>query len=155
MQNMQKIKWNIVWGVFITFAFSHPAVLFASNFFRKKWSRLRLFKCIKSQRPQDTWMNIYQNNKKIGFVHRTFTNLEKKSHFNETVFMQINTMGVTQALNISTEGDLNPDMTLSSFNFDLNSNLFRFNAHGRVVKNKLILFTGLPGCARKKRNPAQ
>ena len=104
---------------------------------------------IKSQRPQDSWMNIYQNNKKIGVVHRTFTTLGKKSHFNETVFMQINTMGVTQALNILTEGDLNPDMTLSSFNFDLNSNLFRFNAHGHVVKNKLILFTGLPGAQEK------
>jgi len=29
---------------------------------------------------------------------------------------------------------LNPDMTLSSFNFDLNSNCFRFNAHGRWSK---------------------
>ena len=67
--------------------------------------------------------------------------------------MQINTMGVTQALNILTEGDLNPDMTLSSFNFDLNSNLFRFNAHGHVVKNKLILFTGLPGAQEKSEIP--
>jgi hypothetical protein len=67
--------------------------------------------------------------------------------------MQINTMGVTQALNILTEGDLNPDMTLSSFNFDLNSNLFRFNAHGRVVKNKLILSTGLPGAQEKSEIP--
>jgi hypothetical protein len=35
-------------------------------------------------------------------------------------------------------------MTISSFNFDLNSSLFRFQARGFVVKNKLILFVGLP-----------
>jgi hypothetical protein len=119
------------------------------EFFQKNSEPVADVQIIKSQRPQDTWMNIYQNGKKIGFVHRTFTTLEKRSHFNETVFMQINTMGVTQALNILTEGDLNPDMSLSSFNFDLNSNLFRFNAHGHVVKNKLILFTGLPGVQEK------
>jgi hypothetical protein len=31
--------------------------------------------------------------------------------------------------------------------------LFRFNAHGRVVKNKLILFTGLPGAQEKSEIP--
>jgi len=145
---MQKIKWHIVWGVFITFTFL--ILLFIRlEFFQKNSEPVVAVPIIKSQRPQDSWMNIYQNNKKIGVVHRTFTTLGKKSHFNETVFMQINTMGVTQALNILTEGDLNPDMTLSSFNFDLNSNLFRFNAHGHVVKNKLILFTGLPGAQEK------
>jgi len=149
---MQKIKWDIVWGVFITFAFL-TLIFIRLEFFQKNPEPVTTIQIIKSQRPQDTWMNIYQNKIKIGFVHRTFTNLEKKYHFNETVFMQINTMGVTQALNILTEGDLNPDMTLSSFNFDLNSNLFRFNAHGRMLKNKLILFTGLPGAQEKSEIP--
>jgi hypothetical protein len=149
---MQKIKWNIVWGVFITLAFL--ILLFIRlEFFQNNLEPVAAIQGIKSQRPQDIWMNIYQNKRKIGFVHRTSTNLENKSHFNETVFMQINTMGVTQALNILTEGDLNPDMTLSSFNFDLNSNLFRFNAHGHVVKNKLILFTGLPDAQEKSEIP--
>jgi hypothetical protein len=58
-------------------------------------------------------------------------------------------MGVIQALNISTEGDLNPDMTLSSFNFSLNSSIFSFNARGHVAGNKLILFTGLPNAQEK------
>ena len=149
---MRKIKWNIVWGVFITFSFL--ILLFIRlEFFHKNSEPVVAVPIIKSQRPQDTWMNIYQNGRKIGFIHRTLSNLEKRFHFNETVFMQINTMGVTQALNILTEGDLNPDMTLSSFNFDLNSNLFRFNAHGLVVKNKLILFTGLPGAQEKSEIP--
>ena len=149
---MHKIKWNIVWGIFITFAFL-ILMFIRLEFFQKKTEHVAGVQIIKSQRTQDTWMNIYQNGKKIGVVHRTFTTLGNKSRFNETVIMQINTMGVTQALNILTEGDLNPDMTLSSFNFDLNSNLFRFNAHGQVAKNKLILFTGLPSAQEKSEIP--
>ena len=149
---MHKIKWNIALGYVHYFYFSHPAV-YSSRIFSEKYGDSRVCSNHKITASQDTWMNIYQNNKKIGVVHRIFTNPGKRFHFNETVFMQINTMGVTQALNILTEGDLNPDMTLSSFNFDLNSNLFRFNAHGRVVKNKLILFTGLPDAQEKSEIP--
>ncbi|MGA2782035.1 MAG: transglutaminase-like domain-containing protein [Smithella sp.] len=149
---MHKIKWNIVWGIFITLTFL--ILLFIRlEFFQNNTEPVASVPIIKSQHSQDSWMNIYQNGNKIGFVHRIFTTLENRFHFNETVFMKINTMGVTQALNILTEGDLNPDMTLSSFNFDLNSNLFRFNAHGRVVKNKLILFTGLPSAQEKSEIP--
>jgi hypothetical protein len=149
---MHKMKWNIVWGVLITFVF-FILLFIRLELFRKNSEPIAGVPITKSQRPQDTWMNIYQNGKKIGVVHRSFTTLEGKSHFNETVLMQINTMGVTQSLNILTEGDLNPDMTLSSFNFDLNSNLFRFNAHGEVIKNKLILFTGLPSAQEKSEIP--
>lgn len=147
--SMQKIKWNIVWGILITFAFFILLFIRLEFFQRSMRSVVSTDQIIRSQKSQDIWMNIYQNGKKIGFVHRTFINFDKKYHFNETVFMEISTMGVTQALNILTVGELNPDMSISSFNFDLNSNLFRFNAHGNVVKNKLILFTGLPGSQEK------
>jgi hypothetical protein len=145
---MQKIKWNIVYGGLITLAFFF-LLLIRLEFFQKKPEPVADIQISNSQRPQDTWMNIYQDKKKIGVIHRTLTTLGGKSHFNETVFMKINTMGVVQAINILTEGDLNSDMTLSSFNFDLNSNISRFNAHGQVIKNKLILFTGLPGSQEK------
>lgn len=149
---MRKIKWSIVFGIFITSVF-FILLLIRLEFFRKNSEPVANFQMTKSQQSQDTWMNINQNGKKIGFVHRTFNPLGGKFHFNETVFMQINTMGATQALNILTEGDLNPDMTLSSFKFHLNSNLFRFTAHGHVVKNKLILFAGLPGAQEKSEIP--
>src|SRR5450759_4440871 len=140
---MSKFKWNITWGVFITLVFL--ILLFIRlEFFQKKPEPATIEQMPATQKTQDTWMHIYQNNKKIGVAHRLFTAGEKGFNFSETVFMQINTMGVIQALHVFTEGNLNPDMTLSSFNFNLNSSLFRFNAHGLVTKNKLILFTGLP-----------
>lgn len=150
---MSKFKWNITWGVFITLVFL--ILLFIRlEFFQKKPEPVPALQSPEEViKAQNTWMNIYQNGKKIGIVHRTFTHQEKGFHFSEKVFMQISTMGVTQALHIFTEGNLNPDMTLSSFNFNLNSSLFRFNAHGLVTKNKLILFTGLPDAQEKSEIP--
>jgi hypothetical protein len=149
---MPKIKWNIAWGIIITIAF-FTLLAVRLEFFQEKSQMVVFDAAALVRRPQDSWMNIYQNKKKIGFVHRTFTAHDKGFHFDENVFMQINTMGTPQALNISTQGDLNPDMTISSFNFDLTSSLFRFNAHGSVAKNNLILFTGLPGAQQKTEIP--
>ena len=140
---MPKFKYSIIWGVFVTITFL-TLLTIRLEIFQVNQEPPLVIPTATAGRPADTWMNIYQNNKKIGVIHRTFTALDKGFHVSENVFMQINTMGVTQALNISSQGDLNPDMTISSFNFDLTSSMFRFNAHGSVVKNKLIIFTGLP-----------
>jgi len=113
--------------------FSHPAI-YSPRIFQNNLEPVAAIQGIKSQRPQDIWMNIYQNKERLVL----FTGLLPIWKINPTLmklfFMQINTMGVTQALNILTEGDFEPRYDSFSFNFDLNSNLFRFNAHGHVVK---------------------
>jgi hypothetical protein len=142
------IKWNIAWGIFFTLTF-FTLLAIRLEFFQHGPEPTAATQQVQANRPSESWMNIYQNKKKIGFVHRTFSSLEKGFYFSEKAFMQITTMNVPQTLNISTEGYLNPDMTISSFNFDLNSSLFRFSANGVVVKNKLILYTGLPNARQK------
>ena len=149
---MSKIRWYYVWGVFFTLTFIFLLSI-RVGILQKNHDPMPLVPAAAVERPAESWMNIYQNNTKIGVSRRTFTIHEKGFSIGENVFMQINTMGVTQVLNISTNGDLNPDMTIASFNFDLTSSLFRFNAHGYVVKNKLILFTGLPGAQQKTEIP--
>jgi hypothetical protein len=146
---MTKIKWNITWGLAVTGLF---LVLLAVRlgFFKDQPATIPASSKIEIARPPESWMNIYQNRKKIGVIHRTFHALENgRFQTAENVTMQINTMGITQALHISTETELNPDMTFSSFNFQLNSSLFRFNARGFINKDKLILYTGLPGAEEK------
>jgi hypothetical protein len=140
---MAKIGWNIIWGLIITAVFVILLIIRLDYFLSNSTPVVAQQKTA-SQRPPETWMNIYQQGNKIGVSHRTFSSKDNMIHVGETVFLRINTAGVTQSLNISTQSDLNPDMTISSFNFDLTSSLFRFNAHGQVVKNKLILFTGMP-----------
>ncbi|MGZ3648367.1 MAG: hypothetical protein ACXU9G_04980, partial [Syntrophales bacterium] len=58
-------------------------------------------------------------------------------------------MGVVQGMTIKTDGDLNPDMTMSSFDFDLRSSLFRFQAHGVVNGKQITLYTEMPGSEKK------
>ncbi|MRR16139.1 MAG: transglutaminase domain-containing protein [Deltaproteobacteria bacterium] len=146
---MTKFKFRSVWGIGMIIVF---LVLLAI--------RLQLFEEKSIDRPMaprtalthasESWMNIYQNKKKIGVIRRTFTPLSS-GHFqtSENITMQINTMGVIQALSIATDSNLNPDMTFSSFNFELNSSLFRFQARGYVSDKKLILYTGLPSSPQK------
>lgn len=147
---MRKIKWNVIFGILVTVAFFSLLLVRLEFFQKKEASNIQI---TKSQQPQDIWMNINQNNQKIGFVHRTFTKKDDRFLFNENVFMNINMMGINQALNIRTEGELNPDLTLASFNFNLNSSIFHFNARGHVVKDKLILLTGLPDAQEKSEIP--
>jgi len=91
------------------------------------------------QADRETWMNIYQQEQKIGYVHRQIFKTLEGYKILESVFMQINTMGMMQDLRFRTVGSLKPDLTLSSFDVDLFSSLFRFKARGSVKDKILIL----------------
>jgi hypothetical protein len=86
---------------------------------------------------RDVWMNIYQENRKIGYAHRQFFKTLEGYKFLESVFMQINTMGMVQDVRFKTEGNLTHSLGLSSFNFELLSGLFRFKVRG-VLKDKIL-----------------
>ncbi len=97
---------------------------------------------------KDTWMNIYQQSRKIGYTHRTFSRHEQGFGLKEEVFMRIQTMGVVQGLSLRTEGVLNQDMTLAAFDFDLKSNLFSFHAMGKVDGDRMSIVTKVAGDER-------
>ncbi|HRS82424.1 MAG TPA: hypothetical protein P5238_03010, partial [Smithellaceae bacterium] len=108
---MAKIKWNWIWGIGITAVFL-GLLAHRLEIFREKPADAPEPQTVQITRSPEAWMNIYQNKKKIGVAHRTFTALENgRFQTRESVVMQINTMGVVQALNLSTESELNPDMT--------------------------------------------
>jgi hypothetical protein len=98
---------------------------------------------------KESWMNISQHGRKIGYAHRRFFRTDKGYHLAESVFMRINTMGIVQGMTFKTEGDMKPDMALSSFDFDLRSSLFRFQAKGVVEGKQVTLFTEMPGAEKK------
>ncbi|KAF0159750.1 MAG: transglutaminase domain-containing protein [Syntrophaceae bacterium] len=146
---MAKIKWNIVWGIVITLIFLGLLAV-RLELFKEKPEDNPVYQKAEISRSPESWMNIYQNKKKIGVIHRKFNALGNgRFQTEESVTMQINTMGVVQALNLSTETELNPDMSFSSFNFELKSSLFRFIARGYVNKDKLTLYAGLPPAEEK------
>ncbi|HON59348.1 MAG TPA: transglutaminase-like domain-containing protein [Smithella sp.] len=149
---MKTFKLNMLLGILIGIVF-FTLLLIRLDFFKNKSEVDSPSQGVYSPKSQDIWMNIYQDNKKIGFIHRTLNNNADNIQFNEVVYMQINTMGVVQDIHISTEGHLNPDMTLSSFRFNLNSGIFRFFAQGQVTGNKLLLLTGSDGPSQKSEIP--
>ena len=97
---------------------------------------------------KDSWMNIFQNDKKIGYTHSIFSNQESGFILKETVFMRINTMGKVQDLHIRTHGRLDTDFSLSSFEFKITSGIFSFSANGTVSGNTLSVKTQSAGTER-------
>jgi hypothetical protein len=93
----------------------------------------------------ETWMQIFQNGRKIGYAHRFLSPLSDGYGFADDVFMRINTMGVIQGVAFSTRGTLRRDMTLSTFQVQLTSNLFRFSARGTCQGRNLTLYVGEAG----------
>ena len=94
---------------------------------------------------RDTWMNIFQDKKKIGFSHSHYARLDQGYRFNETLFMRINTMGMVQDIGLNTSGLLNTDFSLKSFDFEIASGRFNFSAAGSITNKTLALNTQSAG----------
>jgi len=151
---VSKIKWHWIAGgisvvVFVLLlAFRLDIFNRGQNFFGPSKDN-PVSSGVQSFQDRESWMNISQNGRKIGYAHRRFSRTDKGYHISESVFMRINTMGIVQGMTFKTEGKLRPDMTLSSFDFDLRSSLFRFQAKGVVEGKQVTLFTEMPGSEKK------
>jgi hypothetical protein len=108
----------------------------------------RIFKG-QAKTDRETWMNILQQGEKIGYAHRQFYKTVEGYKILESVFMQINLMGMLQDIRFRTEGNFNNDLSLLSFDFELQSSLFRFKARGLLRGKILTMFTGKPGVEQK------
>lgn len=90
----------------------------------------------------ETWLNIYQEERKIGYSHRRFVAGDNGYNLLDTTFMRLNTMGMIQDLHMRTKASLHPDLSLSTFEFTLHSNLFDFEVRGEVRENTLFVQAG-------------
>jgi len=109
------------------------------GFFRNETSRHSVVKKISEK---ETWMNIFQQDRKIGYVHRRFAPRDSGYSLLESAYIRINTMGMVQDIHIRTKGNLHPDFTLASFDFELRSSLFHFKTHGKLEGTTLTIFIG-------------
>jgi len=104
---------------------------------------------INSLPAKDAWMNIFQNGRKIGSSHTTFSKTASGYRLQEKIHMRINTMGLVQDIRLNTGGRLNTDFTLSSFDFEISSGRFRFMAEGTISNDILSIQTLSSGSKRK------
>ena len=119
--------------------------IFDTLFFRPKTLSLSAMGEISAR---DNWMNIFQNNRKIGFAHTRLALEDTGYSLEETVFMRINTMGMIQDINLNTKGRLNSDFTLADFTFEIGSGRFQFTVQGSLDGNVFHIQTESAGSRR-------
>ena len=104
---------------------------------------------------RDSWMNIFQNERKIGFSHTRFYEDMTGYRLTEAVQMRINTMGMIQDISLNTKSRLNPDFTLQELDFEISSGRFHFSVRGSVEGNKLQVTTESAGSSRQLEIPVK
>ncbi len=102
---------------------------------------------------RSTWMNIFQNKRKIGYSHAAVSREGQGILLEQTLFMRINTMGMIHSIHLNTEGRMNPDMTLAGFRFFMSSGRFEFSAAGSVEGDRLVVRTESAGSRRRLEVP--
>jgi hypothetical protein len=154
MVHKSKAFW--IAGSIFTLAF---AVLFAIRlgilekfFFRPRTLSLE---SIDTVSERDAWMNIFQNERKIGFSHTRFYEDTTGYRLTEAVQMRINTMGMIQDISLNTKSRLNPDFTLQELDFEISSGRFRFSVRGSVDGNVLQVTTESAGSSRQLKIPVK
>jgi len=128
----------VVFSLLFGLLFSFRAGLFENFYFESKKGNVARF----SDLPEkETWMNVWQNDRKIGFSHTRLLKEENGYLIKEDLFMRINTIGFSNDLMLKTTGRLNPDLTLSTFDFSISSGRFQFAAHGKVSDKTISIKT--------------
>lgn len=88
--------------------------------------------------PDERWMAILQDDRRIGTAHSRIEPLTQGYRVREAVRMRLNTMGLVQDLALDSGGWLNPDLTLDRFTFTLQSGRFTFAVRGQVEDGHLV-----------------
>ncbi len=97
----------------------------------------------------DTWMNLFLKDRKIGYSHSVLTKQDTGYHMDETLFMRMNLMGLSQDVQMTTAAALKQDLSLDSFDFKLRSGQFNFEASGKMKPgNKLAVTNNLSGAPK-------
>ncbi len=103
---------------------------------------------------RESWMSIFQNNRKVGFSHRRLQPVDTGYDLEEIVAMRINTMGMIQDLRLKSRFGLDRGLALEHFEFEIESGRFRFRARGRVLGGILSVDTESAGAQSRIDIPA-
>ncbi len=91
------------------------------------------------QIPGETWMNIFQNEIKIGYIHRRLATHGDGYLIDEKTLMNINTMGLTQEILVVSSSTTDRDFAVKTFDFSLASGSFHFAVNGEIRVNTLYI----------------
>ena len=147
---ISKHKWFWITGAFAILAF---LILFM---IRLDWFNKFLYRpkaleisAVNLSHAKETWMNIFQNNRKIGFSYSSLAPENQGYLLQETVLMRINTMGMVQNIQLKTRGRLKNDFSLADFDFNINSGRFSFHVDGTLTGKVLTINSASAGSKRR------
>ncbi|MDX2500602.1 MAG: hypothetical protein QNL14_08845 [Deltaproteobacteria bacterium] len=147
---ISKHKWFWVTGTFASLTFLLLFMirldLFNQLLYRPKALEIS---SINLPHAKETWMNIVQNNRKIGFSHSSLTAENQGYLLRETVLMRINTMGMIQNIQLKTRGRLKKDFSMADFDFNINSGRFSFHVDGALAGDVLTINSASAGSKRR------
>lgn len=87
----------------------------------------------------ESWMNIFQNFKKIGYSHRSLENIGNGYNINEESVMKINTMGMAQEIRVKSGSITDMDFAVQKFDFQIISGSFNFAVTGEIKGSTLYV----------------
>lgn len=96
---------------------------------------------LKGQTPGETWMNILQNDTKIGYSHRRLATSGDGYLIDEKTVMHLNTMGLVQKIMVVSSTTTDRDFLMENFKFSITSGTFHFVVSGQVKGNSIHLLT--------------
>lgn len=110
---------------------------------------------IESLPSRDTWMAVYQNGLRIGYAHKSLRRQNAGFLFEETVFMRITTLGLVQDMRMETRVNLDRNLGVSAFRFQVDSGRFRLAMQGRILDGRLSLETENGGAPHRQQIPVK
>ncbi len=81
-------------------------------------------------RGRESWMNIFQNDRKIGVSYTRLAPRSDGYELEERVSMRVTVMGMVQELRLHTQAALLADLSVERFDYEIASGQFHFAAHG-------------------------
>ncbi len=93
----------------------------------------------KPLKSDESWMNIFQNFKKIGFTHRILENMGNGYRIHEQTLMKINTMGMAQNIRVESKSTTDMDFAVKNFDFTIISGSFNFSVIGEIKDNTMYV----------------
>ena len=147
---ISKHKWFWITGTFACLAFL-LLLMIRLDLINKFLYRPKTLEISTANLPpaKETWMNIFQGNRKIGFSHTRLSAENDGYHLQETVRMRINTMGMVQDIQLKTRGRLKNDYSLADFDFNINSGRFSFHVDGSLSGDLLTINSASAGSNRR------
>ena len=126
-------------------------MLVKRSYFRPEPVTLATHQDSSSIEESETWMGIYHDDDKIGFVHSRIVKEPEGYIVLESAMITLRAIGAVHRVSTEIIGHLNHDASLRSFIFMLNSGMVRFEARGRVEGQYLVLNTGFGGDMRESK----